>query len=121
MRFDSGELEIYRASIVHENGGMPTEGYASLGVEAYGERKVGIQRHYLAKEHDEEVDLLVRIHRRYDITVNDLVVLRPYTHTDGAAYKVLQIQNADDDEPCTDLALQREVGLDASSIENGTN
>lgn len=122
MRFDSGEIELYRGDISGGDGGFPSVSYTLLAQEAYSELKVGITRHYMAKEHDEQVALLVRIHQRHDIAVEDTAVLYPYAYEDGAVYRVVQVQHGIEDSIAyTDIALERREGLDADAVKGSTD
>ena len=63
---------------------------------------------------------MVRVHRTYAVhPAEDRVVLKPYDHEDGNAYRVTQKQDVTDDSglPATDLTLERDEGIDAAEVE----
>lgn len=116
---DSGVLEIWRGSNVAPAGSMPVMKYAQIFESQYEDRTVGVTRWYAAKRNGDRADYLVRINRNYGISAaSDLVVLRPFSHLDGDAYKIDQIQQVLDDDGIwmTDLMLERVEGLDAATI-----
>lgn len=117
MRFDSGEATFYRATVSATALGQPVETFTELLTEAYSEQKVGINRYYIAKSHDEQIDALIRIHANRQLKAEDICILAPYTHEDGEAYIVRQIQTVLDEVQCMDIALQRTDGL-KEAIEN---
>lgn len=62
---------------------------------------------------------MVRVQRTYEIKpAEDRIILEPYDHKDGNAYRVTQKQDVIDDDglPATDLTLERDDGLDAGKI-----
>ena len=73
-------------------------------------------------QHDSRVDAMVRVNRTYEVRpADDRVVLSPFSHADGSAYRIIQLQQVLDDDglPVTDLTLERDDRIDARSLEAG--
>lgn len=101
---------------------MPVLKYTQIWGSYYEDRTVGIQRYYTAMQHDSRVDAMVRVNRTYEVQpAGDRVVLSPFSHEDGSAYRIIQIQQVLDDDglPATDLTLERDDRIDARSLEAG--
>ena len=86
----------------------------------YENRTVGVTRYYTAQQYGDRADIMVRVHRTYAVhPAEDRIVLNPYDHEDGSAYRVTQKQDVTDDNglPATDLTLERDEGIDAAEVE----
>ena len=122
MPLDSGTLTAWRGANTAEAGKMPVLSYAQFWGSYYEDRTVGIQRYYTAMQHDSRVDAMVRVQRTYELQpASDRIVLSPYSHEDGSAYRIIQLQQVLDDDglPVTDLTLERDDGIDAGQLETG--
>lgn len=122
MPLDSGELTLWRGTDKAPAGGMPSLSFTQIWGSCYENRTVGVTRYYTAQQHGDRADVMVRVHRIYDIRpAEDRVILAPYDHQDGSAYKVTQKQDVTDEDglPATDLTLERDEGIDAAAIATG--
>lgn len=110
MMYDSGVMFLYRGTNISEPGEAPEMQWVQIWGANYESRTVGVQRYYTAMEHAARADLLIRIHRQYDITpTTDRVTLSPVDHQDGNTYRVAQVQQVSDSDglPATDITLER--------------
>ena len=120
---DSGELTVWRGVNTAPPGGMPVMKYTQVWGSYYENRTVGITRWYTAQQYGDRADAVVRVHRTYEIRpAEDKIILNPYDHEDGNAYRVMQKQDVTDDDglPATDLTLERDEGIDAGTITAST-
>lgn len=120
MPLDSGELTVWRGVNTAPPGGMPVMAYQQVWASYYENRTIGVSRYYTAQQHGDRADALVRVHRTYEVDpATDRIVLAPYDHPDGNAYRVTQKQDVLDDEglPATDLTLERDEGIDAATLK----
>ena len=116
---DSGTLTVWRGTNTSPAGSMPVLKYAQIWGSYYADRTIGIQRYYTAMQHDNRVDAMVRVQRTYELApADDRVILSPYSHQDGNAYRIIQLQQVLDDDglPVTDLTLERDDGIDAGQL-----
>lgn len=116
---DSGELTVWRGENISPPGGMPVLQYRQVWASYYENRTIGVTRHYTAQQHGDRADVVARVQRTYVINpAEDKVILHPYDHEDGNAYKVTQKQDITDENGLlmTDLTLEREDGIDAGTI-----
>ena len=116
---DSGELTVWRGANTAPSGGMPVMVYTQIWGSYYQARTIGVNRYYTAQQHGDRADVMVRVHRTYDVNpATDKVILSPYDHKDGNAYRITQKQDVEDDNglPATDLTLERDEGIDAGAI-----
>lgn len=123
MPLDSGVLTVWHGANVAPAGSMPVMKYKKVWSSYYQNRTVGITRHYTAQQYGDRVDALVRVHRIYEINpAEDKIILHPYDHLDGNAYRITQKQDVVDEDnlPATDLTLERDDGIDAGTIEKST-
>lgn len=123
MPLDSGELTVWRGTNTAPSGSMPVMTYAQIWGSYYQNRTIGITRHYTAQQHGDRADVVARVQRTYEIRpVEDRVILNPYDHEDGNAYRVTQKQDVLDNNglPVTDLTLERDEGIDATTITAST-
>lgn len=99
---DEGLLKFYDLQNTSTQGQMPTDQLVSLDVEAfYANRTIGMQRLYLAKQAEMQLDKLVRCYNTYIPEDAKYVILE-----DGRQYRIVAI-NAIVDEDAVDLSLQR--------------
>lgn len=116
---DSGVLTAWRGANKAPAGGMPVMEYEQVWGSYYENRTIGVTRYYTAQQHGDRADVIVRVQRTYEIKpAEDRIILEPYDHKDGNAYRVTQKQDVIDDDglPATDLTLERDDGLDAGKI-----
>ena len=96
--------------------------YTQIWSSFYQARTIGVTRYYTAQQHGDRADVMVRVHRTYAVNpATDKVILNPYDHEDGSAYRITQKQDVEDDNglPATDLTLERDEGIDAATITGG--
>ena len=101
---------------------MPVLKYAQIWGSYYADRTIGIQRYYTAMQHDNRVDAMVRVQRTYELKpADDRIILSPYSHVDGNAYRIIQLQQVLDDDglPVTALTLERDDAIDAGQLTTG--
>lgn len=95
-------------------------GYTQVWGSYYADKTIGITRWYTAQQHGDRPDMVVQVQRTWELKVGtDRVILSPFGwKDDGAAYKIVQIQQVLDDDglPMTDLTLERDDGIDAGTI-----
>lgn len=118
MILDAGIALFYHAA-VQTKGGMPSKDGVLFHRGWYGERTVGIQRYYTARQYDDRADVLIRILRPVRgiaFAPDDYAVL-----SDGKRYRILQVQFLRDEDAgadVCDLTLERmggnDVGTDGS-------
>ena len=116
---DSGELTVWRGANGSLPGEMPVLTYTQIWGSYYQDRTVGVTRYYTAQQNGDRVDAVVRVMRTYEVSpAEDRVILQPYTHQDGSAYRITQKQDVLDENglPVTDLTLERDEGIDAGTI-----
>lgn len=119
MPLDSGELTVWRGTNTSPPGSMPVMSYTQVWGSYYQDRTIGVTRYYTAQQYGDRADVMVRVQRTYEISpAEDRVILSPYDHQDGNAYRVTQKQDVLDDDglPATDLTLERDDGIDAEKI-----
>ena len=117
--FDSGTLTVWRGTNTSPAGSMPVLKYEQIWGSYYADRTIGIQRYYTAMQHDNRVDAMVRVQRTYELKpADDRIILSPYSHEDGNAYRIIQLQQVLDDDglPVTDLSLERDDGIDPGQL-----
>lgn len=116
---DSGELTVWRGENISPPGGMPVLQYRQVWASYYENRTIGVSRYYTAQQYGDRADVMVRVHRTYTVNpATDKVILNPYDHEDGSAYRITQKQDVEDENglPATDLTLERDEGIDAGTI-----
>lgn len=119
---DSGELTVWRGDNISPPGGMPVFQYRQVWASYYENRTIGVSRYYTAQQYGDRADVMVRVHRTYTVNpATDKVILNPYDHEDGSAYRITQKQDVEDEDglPATDLTLERDEGIDAGTITGG--
>lgn len=119
MVLDAGIATVKRGHNTAANGEPMNMVYdIDLFVSYYGEKTVGFNRFFTAKENGLQADLLIEIQRFGGIVANkDIVELRSFKDSGvSGEYKILQVQHVlnDDGLPMTDLTLER-----ISPIEEG--
>lgn len=85
--FDDGILTIYTVENTAPPGDMPTDGLVEKTSHYFKDMKVGINRFYLAKQNNNEIERVVRIWQDREITT-DMVCI-----CDGVQYKIVQVQH----------------------------
>lgn len=115
MLLDSGIATIRRSHNTAPAGDMPVYEYTDFFESYYGEKTVGINRYYAAKAHDDQADFLIEIQRNGGIRTSDICYLSPFMDAPATGmYKILQVQHVfdEDNQPKTDLTLERIDGVD---------
>ena len=116
--FDGGVITFYSVSNSSGQGKMPKKTYTPKNSVCYENRTVGINRYSVAMQFDVQLSHVCRTPAVFDIDTSFIAVLKPYSHEDGAVYKIYQIQQTTDEDnlPCTDFSLQRLEGINADEI-----
>lgn len=101
--YNSGVVELYSVSDGAKPGYQPVEQLTFKARLRYEERTLGIQRAYLAKQAQAEVERVLRTPRVKGIGVRDVAVTE-----DGRRYRVDLVQSVDGVyPPSMDLTLAR--------------
>ena len=106
MPLNDGIVYIYTVENGAENGDTPRETLAAFPKETlrYGQRTVGVKRHYEAMQAKERVDLLIRVPFRPAVSTDDVAI----PTMDGKQYLITLIQKIEGSEPpVMDLTLRR--------------
>lgn len=116
MLLDAGMVTVWAGENVAALGCLPKIQYTNKIFESYyGEKTVGVTRHYIAKAHNDKVDMLIQIQRSNKISTTHLCYVVPVSDAEGQSwYKILQVQQVLDEDglPMTELALQRIEAVD---------
>ena len=113
---DEGLLTFYKLTNTAQPGDMPTEQLVSLDVTAYYEnRTIGIQRRYLAKGADYQLDRLIRCYNTIIPEEAKYVILE-----DQRQYRIGEMQTIVD-EGAVDLSLERLENYYEVSDESPSN
>lgn len=99
---DDGILFICRLDNLAEDGDMPCEKLAKINRHWYEERVIGMNRQYLAKGVNEQIDLLVRIHHDRNVRIGMFAVLG-----NGEQFRITNVSHITDGLRYTDLTLER--------------
>lgn len=114
---DSGVLYICELTNIACNGLMPKEVLKKVSKYWFEMRTVGINRQYLAKGVNEQVDLLVRIPRDLKVRIGEYVMLG-----NGSQYHIDNISHGHDESLFSRMVNQkyyktaRIVGLDYTEL-----
>lgn len=117
MMRDSGVLYICELTNIACNGLMPKEVLKKVSKYWFEMRTVGINRQYLAKGVNEQVDLLVRIPRDLKVRIGEYVMLG-----NGSQYHIDNISHGHDESLFSRMVNQkyyktaRIVGLDYTEL-----
>ena len=99
---DNGILYICRLENVAEDGDMPSEKLVKINRHWYEERVIGMNRQYLAKGVNEQIDLMARIHHARKVRIGMFAVLG-----NGEQYRITNVTHITDGLRYTDLTLER--------------
>lgn len=96
LRFSDGVVKLYRTDtddeIIRD----------SLREYHFGDRRVGVNRYYAARQNDVELVRLIHIHRNTEVDTQYAAVIN------NTRYKIEQIQQEPDtNPPCTVLSLSQ--------------
>jgi len=98
-----GLMRVFKVTNIAQPGEMPKQGLRFFCRLAYLERTVGMSRYWTAQQASADISLLLRTHRRRDVTTHHVVILR-----DGEQYNIRQIQYPSEVRPpVMDLSLER--------------
>lgn len=121
MELNDGVATIIRGQNTAENGEMPNIEYTlEIFSSYYGEKTIGFTRFFTAKANDSQADLLIEIQRCGSIRDSDICRLSSFKDSGiSGDYVIVQVQNMlnDDDQPMTDLTLQRISPIEG--VDNG--
>lgn len=97
LTFNDGKCDIYTVS-----GNKLKNKIMTLW---YGNRTVGMKRYYAARAASVEIDKVIQIPQRFDITaINDVVIC-------DSRYKIEQLQQINDTNPRATLLTLRKIGV----------
>lgn len=104
MKYDDGVVFICELQNVSPNGMKPSMKLVKINKHWFGERTIGLNRQYLAKGVDEQVDMVVRIHQDRNVLIGMHAVLG-----NGDQFHIDNVQHLFDEDKlrCTDLTLSR--------------
>ena len=106
---NDGIVTIYRSENIADVGDMPKWNLVKTGALRYHRRTIGVQRLYLAKQANAQVDLLLRCQYRPEVKAGNVAV----PTQDGEKYKITVIQIPEDIyPPVMDLTLEKLEGDD---------
>ncbi len=111
--FNDGICQLYAVKNLAEKGDAPKEGLERKHSRVpFENRKVGIQRSYLAKQENVEITLLIRIPAEFDVSTQDVCIVN------NEQYGIYQVQDVFDTMPkAKDLSLKRlEENYDATGL-----
>jgi hypothetical protein len=101
--YKDGLVAIYKVTNGAENGNMPKEVIELKEKLRYDELKVGLNRYWTAKQAQVNIDRLIRVPRRENVSTQDIAI-----PNDGKQYVIKQIQYSPEVmPPSMDLSLQR--------------
>lgn len=112
---DSGVLTLCNLVNTAEAGDMPSYKLSPVIAEYFGERTIGINRAYLAKGADEQIDMLVRIwDEGTRPKIGQYAVLTEYRYQENEAgdqFRITLVQPVTDEDGLRvfDLTLERLV------------
>lgn len=115
--YDSGTLYICNLINQSENGDMPKEVLSKVNKFWFEKRYIGINRQYLAKGANEQVDLLVRIHGSQNINIGQYVMLG-----NGEQYRITMVNQGFEQQDYTRMVdkkyykTARIIGLDYTEL-----
>lgn len=102
QNYSDGKVTIYSVEDIAPPGLQPQLKRTKKFDLFYEERQLGINRIYLSRQHNAEIERVIRV-QRLDIRVQDIAVTE-----DGKAYVIDTVQSvADAFPPSLDLALRR--------------
>lgn len=99
--YDSGVLTICNLVNVAENGAMPKQVLCPQSKHWFEIRTIGMQRQYLAKGVNEQIDLLVRIRRNNNVHIGQHIVLG-----NGDQYRISLLTQGHDESFYTRLVTK---------------
>lgn len=100
QQYNSGVVEIYRTEDAAAPGHQPEEKLLPMGTLRYEEQRLGINRLYLSRQNQMEIQRVIRVPRR-PITSQDVAITE-----DGCRYRIDTVQSVDGVyPPSLDLGL----------------
>ena len=102
---DDGILFLCELKDMSEDGDMPRESLVKIARHWYMERSIGINRQYLAKGVNEQVDILARIHHERRARIGMYALLG-----NGEQFRITNVSHIEEDVThlrYTDLSLER--------------
>lgn len=99
---DDGILFLCQLENISNDGDMPKESLVKVSRHWYEERMIGINRQYLARGVNEQVDLLARIHHDRTARIGMYVLLG-----NGDQFRISNVSHIEDGLRYTDLTLGR--------------
>lgn len=103
QQYNGGSVTVYSVSDGAETGGKPVPILREKVRLRYEETRLGINRLYLSRQNDAEIERVIRVQRRPDISTQDVAITE-----DGRRYRIDTIQSVDDVWPRSmDLSLTK--------------
>ena len=101
--YKDGVVKIYEVTDIAPAGNKPDPKLTEKSKLRYDQRIVGMQRYWIAKQAQSEIEMVIRVPRILSIGTDDIAV-----PNDGKQYKIAQIQYPPDIYPLSmDLSLER--------------
>lgn len=104
MKYDDGVVFICELRNVAPNGFKPDNRLVKINRHMFAERMIGLNRQYLAKGVDEQVDMLIRIHHDRSVRIGMHAIIG---NEDQFLIDNVQHLYDEDNLRCTDLTLRR--------------
>lgn len=101
--FNSGIVKIYNVGDIAKPGYRPVEGLTRKLTLRYDEQRLGINRLYMSRQNQTEIDRVLRVPRNANISNQDVAITE-----DGRQYRIDYVQSVPDVRPdCLDLSLTK--------------
>lgn len=104
MILGDGIVTVVREVNVAEKGRLPKYEYTEICKSYYAQKTVGMNRYYIAKGQNDNIDMLIRIQHS-----NDIHPATDKARIDNEYYRITQLQQIIDEDglPMTELSLER--------------
>lgn len=102
--FNDGIVAIYSVKDIAEPGYQPKKGLAPKCTLRYEEQRLGIQRNYMAKQNQIQIEHILRVPAYGEITNQDIAILAG----NSQQYRIDLVQSVEDSYPkSVDITLYR--------------
>lgn len=101
--FNDGVLTVYSVENTAQPGYRPVEGLVKKVTLRYNEQRLGINRLYMSRQNQTEIERVLRVPRNENISNQDVVITES-----GKQYQIDYVQSVADVWPsCLDLSLTK--------------
>lgn len=101
--FNDGVVSVYTVKNIAQSGYRPAEGLEKKLTLRYAEQRLGINRLYMSRENQVEIERVLRVPRNNAISSQDIAVME-----NGKQYRIDYVQSISDVWPaCMDLSLTK--------------